>query len=345
MNLEGRKPKIRDKKFVQKVVNSPIFTRKVGVDPPVMEGIKRIRVVPVSDIVVEEQIRKKYDTEGLRDLAESIKKKGLLQPVLVTELSDGRYRLEAGHRRFFAVRDVLGDDSIEVLVLKKEVSEDERREIQLYENLLREDLHPAEVALAIGPIAARVLADTCSQGADEELCKKFQGLTEKEIVASFVSEAGHLLSPDRFVGIVKKMWDNLLKELSGFGLGKSAIAVLVYLYAVMGDDAEELVDYNFTISHLVRLYKHGVKDPEELKEILRLVHEKSLTVKELENHLRQQKKELPKGRERFLQKTTSFVRSIRRSRIVRKDPELRRKLVEMLKMLIEELETGEGGGF
>ena len=342
MDLEGKKPRIRDKKFMQKVVNSPIFTRKVAsVDPPVMENIKRIRVIPVSDIVVEEQVRKKYDLEGLKNLAESIKRKGLLQPVLVTETADGKYRLEAGHRRFFAVRDILKEDSIEVLVLKQNISKDERHIIQLYENLVREDLHPAEIALALGPIAARVFADTCLQDGDGELCKKIQGFTAKEVVASFVSEAGYLLSPERFEGVVKNMWKNLLEELAGFGLGESAIAVLIYLYAVMGEDVEELVGYNFTLSHLVRLYKYGVKDPETMKEILKVVHEKKLTVRELESRLKQQKKDLPKGRERFLKKTTSFIHSIRRSRIIKKDPELRQRLVEMLRMLIEELEAGE----
>ena len=92
------------------------------------------------------QPRKRFDEEKLLELAKSISEHGLLQPILVSPLSNGRYQLVAGERRWRASR-IAG--IVEVPVIIKQLSEKEKKEIALIENLQREDLNPIEIAYGI----------------------------------------------------------------------------------------------------------------------------------------------------------------------------------------------------
>ena len=74
--------------------------------------------IAVEDIVANPfQPRKKFDEENLKSLAESIKRKGVLQPVLVVKLDNGKYQLVAGERRFRATK-IAGLAEIPAIVTK-----------------------------------------------------------------------------------------------------------------------------------------------------------------------------------------------------------------------------------
>ncbi|MBR4282952.1 MAG: ParB/RepB/Spo0J family partition protein [Clostridia bacterium] len=90
-----------------------------------------------------EQPRKDFDPEALAELAESIARYGLIQPLLVRPMGDG-YQLVAGERRWRASK-MCG--MVEVPVIIKELSDSETAEIALVENLQREDLNPIEEAM------------------------------------------------------------------------------------------------------------------------------------------------------------------------------------------------------
>lgn len=90
------------------------------------------------------QPRKEFDEKALSELAESISKHGLLQPLLVRPLPLGGYQIVAGERRYRACR-MAG--IIEVPVIIRELGDTETMEIALIENLQREDLTPIEEAL------------------------------------------------------------------------------------------------------------------------------------------------------------------------------------------------------
>ena len=94
----------------------------------------------------DEQSRRRFDQEALRELAESIRAHGLLQPVLVRRLPDG-YELIAGERRWRAAR-LAGLARIPAIV-RQTSDEDERLILGLVENLQREDLDPIEEARGI----------------------------------------------------------------------------------------------------------------------------------------------------------------------------------------------------
>lgn len=104
-------------------------------------------VVPSPD-----QPRKRLDEEGLRELAASIERHGLLQPVTVKRSSEGggeRYLLVAGERRYRAHR-LLGREFINAIV-----TDGNPDEISLIENVQREDLTPLEEAEALARIMER----------------------------------------------------------------------------------------------------------------------------------------------------------------------------------------------
>jgi len=91
------------------------------------------------------QPRKTFDEASLAELAASIEVHGILQPLVVVP-RDKVYEIVAGERRFRAAK-LAGLQNIPVIV--KDISEKERREIALVENLQREDLNPMEESEAL----------------------------------------------------------------------------------------------------------------------------------------------------------------------------------------------------
>ncbi|MDD3853107.1 MAG: ParB/RepB/Spo0J family partition protein [Syntrophomonadaceae bacterium] len=101
--------------------------------------------VPISEIVPrEEQPRKSFDQESLKELSDSIREHGVLQPLLV-RTKNNKYEIIAGERRWRAAQQA----GLEVLpVLVKDINDAEAAEISLIENIQRDDLTVLEEALA-----------------------------------------------------------------------------------------------------------------------------------------------------------------------------------------------------
>ncbi len=109
-------------------------------------------LIPIEQIAHNpSQPRRLFAEEKLKALAESIRIRGILQPVLVRRVSVSplRYELIAGERRLRAAR-IAGLSSIPVVV--KEASDNEMRILALLENLQREDLNVVEKTRAIGEL-------------------------------------------------------------------------------------------------------------------------------------------------------------------------------------------------
>ena len=105
--------------------------------------------LPMGSIIVEEQIRSKIDmtSESFKALMESIRDRGVLEPVLVTP-KDDRYLLLCGERRYLAAQK-LGMETIPARIVNTVTQKDEILAIQLVENLQREDLNPIDQAKGI----------------------------------------------------------------------------------------------------------------------------------------------------------------------------------------------------
>lgn len=91
------------------------------------------------------QPRTEFDVEAMRELVESVKAHGVLQPVIVRPLGDGRYELVAGERRLRAAREA-GLELIPVVV--RDLEPEQVLEIAIIENVQREDINPLDAATA-----------------------------------------------------------------------------------------------------------------------------------------------------------------------------------------------------
>ena len=90
-----------------------------------------------------DQPRKEFDENSLQELADSIAKHGLLQPLVVRTMPNGSYQLVAGERRWRASR-IAGLDEVPVII--RQIDDGEAMELAMIENLQREDLNPIEEA-------------------------------------------------------------------------------------------------------------------------------------------------------------------------------------------------------
>jgi len=121
---------------------SPISTEA---EVPLLDGAKPLRMIPIDSIVANPlQPRKFFDEEKINELANSIKEKGILQPLIVTKRG-GRYEIVSGERRFRAAQ-IAG--LTEVPGILREAEPAESLELAIIENVQREDLDPIEEAAA-----------------------------------------------------------------------------------------------------------------------------------------------------------------------------------------------------
>ena len=101
-------------------------------------------MVPIAKVeAYRKQPRKQFDEASLQDLADSIRRHGILQPLTVRKLSSGYYQIIAGERRWRAAR-MAGLSEVPVLII--EADDRKAMELAMIENLQREDLNPIEEA-------------------------------------------------------------------------------------------------------------------------------------------------------------------------------------------------------
>jgi ParB family chromosome partitioning protein len=114
--------------------------------PPAQDGVEGLREVPVELVRPNpRQPRRSFDEGALAELAESIRARGVLQPIVVRALPGGHYELVAGERRLRAAR-MAELESVPAMVRKAD--DWERLDIALAENMARIDLNAVEEARA-----------------------------------------------------------------------------------------------------------------------------------------------------------------------------------------------------
>ncbi|HNW50563.1 MAG TPA: ParB/RepB/Spo0J family partition protein, partial [Prolixibacteraceae bacterium] len=105
------------------------------------------------------QPRTTFDEEALRDLAQSIKEVGIIQPLTLRKVSDSKYQIIAGERRFRASK-LAGLEKVPAFI--RESDDSNMLELALIENIQREDLDAIEVA-----VSYQRLIDECSLTQEE----------------------------------------------------------------------------------------------------------------------------------------------------------------------------------
>lgn len=104
-----------------------------------------IKKIPLSDVMTNtDQPRKDFDNESLKDLAKSIEKNGVIQPILLRVVDD-KYQIIAGERRYRASKIAKLTEIPAIIV---EVDDEKAAKLSLVENIQREDLNPIEEAMA-----------------------------------------------------------------------------------------------------------------------------------------------------------------------------------------------------
>lgn len=149
------------------------------------------------------QPRTNFNQEKLNELINSIKEKGVIQPVLVRKTVDG-YELIAGERRLRAVR-AIGIEKIPAIV--KNVTDIDMVEISLIENIQREELNPVEEALAF-----------------QKLITDFN-FTQEKIATALGKDRSTIANTIRLLALPKKIQDYISKNVITAGHAKALLGL------------------------------------------------------------------------------------------------------------------------
>ncbi len=159
------------------------------------------------------QPRRDFDEESLRELSKSIRRHGVIQPLLVSKVEnetakglDVYYHLIAGERRLRASQ-MAGLPQVPVIIRDDMDEEKDRLEIALVENLQRQDLNPVEEAEAY-----------------EHLSKEF-GLTQKEIAEKVVKSREYVANAVRILNLPKDIREALRSDKISRSHAKALLAI------------------------------------------------------------------------------------------------------------------------
>ncbi|VAX24999.1 Chromosome (plasmid) partitioning protein ParB [hydrothermal vent metagenome] len=178
--------------------------------PPKREEAKeagdfeKIENVPVDQIVASRyQPRIVFNEEAIKELANSIKEKGVIQPIIVAKKHNG-YELVAGERRWRAVRS-LGQKTIPAII--KVVRDSDALELALIENIQRENLNPIEEANAF----LRLM--------------KQRAFTQEELAKNVGKSRPAVANALRLLKLPDKIKDDLADGLLTIGHAKAILAL------------------------------------------------------------------------------------------------------------------------
>ncbi len=113
---------------------------------PAEKGAEDIRLIGVDKIEANPfQPRSSFSQEGIKELAQSIREQGMIQPIALRRLKGGQFQIAAGERRWRAAKEA---GLAQVPAVIRDFTEQQMMEVALIENLQREDLTPIEQARA-----------------------------------------------------------------------------------------------------------------------------------------------------------------------------------------------------
>jgi len=230
-----------DKGYIEELVQEKIHTKVLDLN------VKDIEPDP-------NQPRKHFNEESIKELADSIEKHGVLEPILVRKV-DSRYLIVAGERRFRATL-LLGQETIPAIVIDPQ-NEQVIREIQIVENLQREDISPVERARAI-----------------YNYLKPYAG--DKSVKTLLINYRRGREVPEEFALTVSALCK---------AIGKSPITLIrwVSLLELPEEIQRKIDDPNspLTSRHVENLLK--VKDIETIKKVVKIIEEQELSSDDVAN--------------------------------------------------------------
>lgn len=186
------------------------------------------------------QPRKEFDEKALSELAESISKHGLLQPLLVRPLPLGGYQIIAGERRYRACR-MAGITEVPVII--RELGDTETMEIALIENLQREDLTPIEEALGY-----QVLIDE-------------HGFSQEEVAQSVGKSRPAIANSLRLLKLPQSILD--LVSDGKISAGHARALLTLEDEKLMQELAEEIIKKDLSVRQVEKICKQKPKPEKE----------------------------------------------------------------------------------
>src|SRR6266513_2938160 len=127
-------------------IDADLKTSSGHLKETIVENVTTSNRIPVDEIETNpKQPRRDFDEQSLNELANSIKLHDIIQPVTVSKLPSGRYRLISGERRWRAAK-MAGIQDIPAYV--RQANDAQLLELALLENLQREDLNAMEISLS-----------------------------------------------------------------------------------------------------------------------------------------------------------------------------------------------------
>ncbi|HEV2988646.1 MAG TPA: ParB/RepB/Spo0J family partition protein [Candidatus Angelobacter sp.] len=185
------------------------------------------------------QTRKNINQETLKELAESIRISGVVQPVVVRPIASGRYQLVAGERRWLASKSA-GRTTIPAIV--REIQDAQAMEITIIENLQREDLNPLEQARAF-----------------DRLSRDF-GLTQEQIAQRTGKDRASIANFIRLLKLPKDVQEHLENGVLSFGHGK-VLCALNGFPAELARVTQDVVSKSLSVRQTEELVAH-ILNPE-----------------------------------------------------------------------------------
>ncbi|EKR71849.1 chromosome partitioning protein ParB [Leptospira kirschneri serovar Pomona] len=260
--------------------------------------IGEIKNIPVNLIKSVDNPRKQFTEESLQELADNIKRFGLLQPIAVRKTSEG-YDLIYGERRLRAYK-LNKEDTIPAIVKNiKQIKNDLIPEIKLMENLHREDLSDFDTALSLTVLKARLKLS------DNELIeyvnKSRSWVKHKLIHASTVSKIIETESENEsLITLLSKMTTTSIVDLqTSININKKSVFSWLESKIKSGNipSREEIREFNQTLkSGIIKLSKSTKNKPKTEKIILskNQIEEKISEIDKQIKHLKKERKKYEK---------------------------------------------------
>jgi ParB family chromosome partitioning protein len=230
---------------------------------------RKCGTLPITSIVVpDNQSRRYFDPDKLKELSDSIRQHGIIEPLIVCQISGSKelYKLVAGERRYRAAKEIgLAD----VPVVIHNFTDEEAITVSLIENLLREDLNPLEETEGI----LNLLSVRLNKPVKQVICLLYQMNNEQKkvindnVMVSYdkqmikdIFESLGLMKWDSFVSNrlpILKMPQDILEVLRQ---GKIAYTKAKVLASVKNDQlrqalTEEAIFHNLSLSQIKKKIK------------------------------------------------------------------------------------------
>lgn len=184
-----------------------------------------------------DQPRRHFDEAALDELASSIAQRGVIQPVILRPVVDGRYQLVAGERRWRAAQRAR---LIEIPALIRDLDDREVTALALIENIQREDLNPIEEARAYQRLTSE------------------EGLSQTEVARMVDKSRSHIANMQRLLSLPDEVITHV--EIGRLSMGHAR--ALVGLENA-GELAEQVVSRNLSVRELerrVRQIRQGARE-------------------------------------------------------------------------------------